>query len=474
MKRWLAFLLLFPLCLTACAPSAEDYLLFTPAPAEGTASAKASESPTPTPTPAETPGDNVLRVLVNDRDMERTHSFMTLVDEVERYRKREGLDPVKLEFTPVQFNNGGNEYYDYAAAAAHFLDTVTLKLLAGDDDFDMFLVSHNTYPHARAQFNGMLRKEYFASMGDLGLAALFDGMLPGVKELCEADGDILLAPLGFRFHGWLLRMEPARRLHINPAVIPGTAVAFTDYLLGIRDELESEQIAYDNGWGISHHIGMYEEQYVNEYMTHGAHTQELWDALVYAVDGLCQSGLLDSEIGEWVSESNIVPYEFPVIYYTDVLIHEYANLIDGSAGHDYGHEQDDTALMPYLRLTEDARIPIESGFFLAVNKGSQNQAPAADYLSTLLSRAFHDYYKDTITYDNHWNIYDSPTLAGSPSNRWYRASLANSSRSQVDAYGYYAVRYIHFADYMRYHNGEITSAEWKAKVDRQLEFLRDE
>ena|GEM_PF-1893944 len=496
MKKLIATLLLLPMCLSACTSKPEDFLLTTPTPGPSESAVAPTSTPggdgketdvAPTPTSdgdgEETDGP-VLRVLSMEYAIDPAFSYdKEIFMHAEYYREQENMGEITLEFVPIsnQIMHSSNEFIDFYGSAAQYFDTIALKLLAGDSDFDMFYIDNLSYLHARAQVNGMLRKEYFVSMETLGLADLFDGMLPGVKNLCTADGATLLAPITFQFSGNLARQLSLQKLGITAGDVPGTAVAFTDFLLGMKAQMEDEKIAYTKDWPIAYFINQYEEQYVNEYMTFGGNTQAMWDALVYAVDGLCTSGLLDSTLGEAISENNIVPYDFPVIYYTDTLLAYNTSFFDGGIYHDELHEQDGTAPLPYVRLTEDAKESIQGGVFLAVNPASENLDLVQEYLSVLLSKDFHKYITDKNGVGNnrmndHWNIYENPALAASPSHQRYLASLQNSTRSQVDITlsGLQVKSFITFSDYLAYHNGTLTSAQWKAKVDRELEFLRDE
>jgi len=380
MKKLLALVLLLSVCLTACAPDVE-VMYFTPTPDPESTEKAYVPSPTPSPTPSATPEESmetaestesediVLRMLVNERDL--TEYQITVFEETALYREHQNMPEIPLEYTEIKHPGDIYEPENLIASFANYYDTIALKLLAGDDDFDMFYISHTSYFYARAQVNAMLNPRYFTSMESLGLAELYDGMLPGVKELCMAEGETLLAPIGFQFTAHRVKQEPLRRLGVSLDDIPGTAVAFTDFLLGLRDKMEAEQIIFSKDWGIRYFINSYEEQYSNEYMSHGTNTQPMWDALVYAIDTLCTSGLLESESGV----ENNVPYDFPAIYYTDALLNWSASLLNGGSSSDSLYETEDTAPIPYIRLTDDAKEPLSSGMFLAVNPNSKIWMP---------------------------------------------------------------------------------------------------
>ena len=472
MKKLLAFLLLFPLCLTACAPSAEDYLLFTPSPPEGDTVAKTSDSPTPTP--AETPGGDVLRVLVADGDTNAFNDSPAFFTALEAYRKREGLSLIALDLMTVQYPGVVNEGYTTPAAASYYLDTLTLKLLSGDDSFDMFLISGNTYANARAQFNGFLRKEYFVSMEKLGLAAMFDGMLPGVKDLCSADEEILLAPFGFILSSHAVRLDSLAKLRTRAGDIPNTAAAFTDYILDRREDMADANLALTALPDAAYFMSWFSEQYVIEYMTHGNNTQAMWDALVDMLERLFTSGLCDFTYGEEVPGGASIPYDNPVPGYTDTLFFD--SYIGINGGSNTGIEAWNVSLLPYLLLTEDARVPINSGAYLAVNPHSKNRALVQDYLASFLDKDFRRGLPAIQSSSECKLIYDDANLHGDPASIWYKNALPQSARGYSGAWwntppGDRVLRYV---DYAAYRDGILTSAEWKAKVDRELEFLRDE
>jgi len=466
MKKLIAFLLMLPLCLTACAPDAE-VIYFTPTP-DPTAAAAAPKTTNPT----EQDGI-VLRVLAAPMDSQSEE--LAVFNKLEKYRSNRKMLPVTFDLTELSTAHITEDYENHPRIAKEYYDTIALKLLAGDDDFDMFFISLYSFNPARGQINSMLRKDYLVSMEQLGLAEMFDSMLPGVKELCSAEGELLLAPIGFRLSTRMLPTDALNRLGITEQDIPRTAGAFTDFLLGIQPEMEAEGIALATGFGADYFMSWFEGQYVDEYMTHGDNTQALWDALLDMLDRLFASGLLAMDYGQWAVNGEHIPYGFPAIAYDTVLFGSGLGLDGG--GNDSALREWGNKMMPQILLTEDAKEPIDYGTYLAVNPHSKNMDAIKEYLETLLSE---DFRRNINPYDetqNHWHIYDVPALQASANFTYYKDELPHSTRGYTNTWQGYGKNdpfLILYADYIEYHNGTLTAAEWKAKVDRALEFLRDE
>ena len=368
-------------------------------------------------------------------------------------------------------------YPNAAGIAASYFDDVALKLLAGDDDFDMFLIGMESYMNATSQFSMMLNKNYFLPMEALGLESLFDSMLPGVKDICTADGAILLAPVRLSYWGVVMQPLVLARLGIVPEDIPRTANAFTDFFLNVRDRLESEEIALFSESHSDFLIRQFEGQYISAYMSHAADTQALWDAMLDTLDKLYGAGLvpLTARVLPDGGAADFAP-AFP---YTTAVFDSFRRitgsgldeeLMPNQSPSDRRMENHVDPVLPHLLLTEDAKAPLYGGVFIAVNPNSKNLDAVRDFLTTILSEDFRHSFN--IEQDL-WELYENADNALRNDYAVYREAVAHSAMSPVFS-RYYRGEYINHTDYAAYRTGTLSAAEWKAKVDRELEFLRDE
>jgi len=476
MKKYLVLFLLLPLCFAACTPAA-DTVLFAPTPGVTDGSAAKNEmelDASGKETDAdEVPEGTVLRVLAAAQDSQPEN--VELFEEVQGYRARRNMPEINLVLSEIATAANVDDRANLPHITSAYYNAIALKLLAGDDDFDMFFISSGTYQSASGQINAMLRKEYIASMESLGLAGLYDDMLPGVKELCMADGEILLAPLGFVLRSWALRQEPFNKLAFSRSDIPGTVQALTDLVLIKRDAMADGGIALTYGTDAEYFMSWFTDQYVAEYMTRGENTQAMWDAYVDMLDRLFASGLTVFDNGASLGNGRTVPYDFPVINYTEMLLFDRVGVNGGGMS---AAEVWDVVLLPSLRLTEDAKEPISSGAFLAVNPNSPNLDMVKAYLTTFLGKEFRlsASMRPVASSSACKIIYDDKALYDNANFLWYKKSLPYTTRGYTDAWWSMQPQdhLMKYADYIAYHDGEITSAQWKAKVDRELEFLRDE
>ena len=463
MKKRLAIPLLLLMCLSACAPSAE-VLYLAPSP-DADATEQAVKD-----TPAPEADENALRLLISTIDAGGLGVELPIADYAQDYRAEHGQTVTPLATTVIGNQFDPDDHLSRPGIAASYFDAVSVKLMSGDADFDMFFIGGSTYIYAENYFNSMLRKDYFASMESLGLAALFDGMLPGVKALCSADGEILLAPIGFGLAMKTMKPSALQKLGITMADIPTTAGAYTDFLLGMKDKMEAEKVALLEFPFASYLFTDYEGQYVTEFMTRGDNLQPMWDALVDTVDRLYHSELCVFEIGEWLDANWTIsmPYDFPYIYHTDTLYAQHSRTLTGSRT-----DITDDPYLPYMLLTEDSKDTLYFGSFFAVNPNSKKLPEVAEFLSTILDKDFRLALNANHPASERWMIYDNPDYEEYPDYRAYKETLPHVTRSFTNLHNANAALFT-FTDYMAYHNGTLTSAEWKAKIDRELEFLRDE
>ena len=385
----------------------------------------------------------------------------------------------EIELSPLTLGPRTN---DISEIAPVYYDTLALKLLAGDDDFDMMFLGGSGYRYNAGQIHAMVKDGYLLSMEALGLAHLYDDMLPGVKELCVADGKILLAPVGFTFDG--LGVERAvynefgSRLNLVPEDIPRTLPAFTDYLLNRRAGFVSSGVALWEDYAAKNLMKWFENQYITAFMEHADNTQTMWDAMLDSLDRLYASELMAFELEDYPFFTNdvFVPYKGTVIDHARALLLPGHTMVNGfGATREFAADEKQGSFIPRPLLAEGAQHSISEGLFIAVNPRSKNLDGVKAYLETILSKDFRAYTEKDEYMSNasgSWVIYDDPQFAAYDRYEIYKELLANSTHSYFGTYT--AERCILYSDYSAYREGRLSSADWKAKVDRELEFLRDE
>ena len=413
---------------------------------------------------AKLPGAKQLKVATNALD---GASPSRIFNYLKNYFVETGAQEYELSSVTL-----GPRTNDMSAIAPEYYDALALKLLAGDDDFDMFFLGGQNYWLAANQINGMLKNGYLLSMEDLGLAHLYDDMLPGVKELCTADGAILLAPISFAFDGYSVNKEALSLLNLRVDTLPHTAAAFTDTVLDRKAAFTQAGVALYEDRAASRVMRWYERQYVTVFMENEADTQVAWDAMLYALDGLFASGLMAFEIEDFAPDSVPEPYKGSIIDYTKSLFSRGFNLVTGSGMPLTAAADNPSVFMPYPKLTDGAKNHIWEGLFLAVNPRSKNLDDVKVYLETILSRAFRQSTYNGGAGSCPWLIYDEPEFTEHSDYHVYTNMLANSTRGYIGAAD--ETQYIAYADYMAYRDGKLSASEWKVRVDRELEFLRDE
>jgi len=388
---------------------------------------------------------------------------------IERYcssQNRQGftLVPTFLGDSPTGIEVAGND------AMYTYMDTVAKKLLAGDDDFDLFFIGGRSYKAIQTHLNGMVKNGYLYPLNELGLAPLFDEMLPGVKGLCsDENGQILLVPVSLDFDKLELNPDILQAIGVTPDDIPRAAAEFIEFVDTYSDAITDAEYIMFNEAGTFNMYRAAEHQYVAQYYENEGNTQEMWDMFTALLKTI--------EAHTTDASGRNVP---------DLFFNRYnTNGIFGMRTKWNYLEGDSTRYMPTVPvplLTEDAKYPLYESIFIGVNPNSKNLDAVAEFLNTYLSREYIDYALEQSQMLKSWDefnksgsevhvwtaLYDLPQLDPElyPAFVYYKEMLQNATR------GYPG--YISFRMFDEFMAGEVSSEAWKQDADRELEFLRDE
>ena len=358
------------------------------------------------------------------------------------------LDPVFLGVTST---------YTYSDADFQsYHDTLAKKLLAGDDDFDIFLLGGSGYSQSVELINGVIESPYLRPLDDMGLNALFDAMLPGIKELCMVDGKLVLAPLSIQTTRTTVDKNLFAEAGLAWDKLPQTAGELASYLNTNAGKFAGvEGMMLDGGadWDARRALT---RQYTEQYFTDESKTQAAWDALLRLTD--CLAAHAGEKFGS---------------YGETAIRLGFTNTVHGNG------PDNQYVFLPMTRLTADSKIPIGEGLFIGVNPNSKNLEAVTELLRTVLSR---EYFEFAIAeekppakfgiFNAYLNVgsalYDIPAMdaATYPSFAAYKESLTYATRGRSNAFD--------VDNWLAFLDGEITAADLKARIDRDLEFLRDE
>ena len=424
-----------------------------------------------------------LTILANmaDKDIypyfQRWYSGFEFLD---HYYKEYKLPPIAL--TPKFYGDVKGDIVYPEAVTAPYYQTLVKKLLAGDDDFDLFFIGGEYYEYCLEYLNGMIDNRYLKPLDNLGLAPLYDDMLPGVKELCSANGQIVLVPMKMDFTGHWTNYNMLRALgldiHDTPQTIDELIAFFPQY----------EQAAKDYGAGLyydrSGALRTLSMQYAVAFHESDPKADEMWDTLIRFADSLDRY--------ERVRQ----PDEGYLAAARTLFKMSDRNMVVGNKAYDdytlehTGIQQNDAYCSTKAPLlTADSTRPLSSAMFVGVNPNSKNFELVAEFLDIYLSKSYHDYrVTQTLsgakinvtdqTTDAYYSdfgstrlqavFYDVPSLPREdyPIFAWYKEMLPEAVR------GYPGMA--DGTDIYDYKEGTLSAADWKAKFDRMLEFLRDE
>ena len=134
---------------------------------------------------------------------------------------------------------------------SEFPDKLNAKMLAGDRDYDLVILGTQT-DYVAEELGAIIRyRQYVDLYGDAELKSNLDEMIPGAKEILEADGRLVALPLEFLCRIPGIDMQAARKLNLNVDA-NGIQNAFTtEDVREIADALknQTEYAILSNGTG---------------------------------------------------------------------------------------------------------------------------------------------------------------------------------------------------------------------------------
>jgi len=362
-----------------------------------------------------------------------------------------GLNPIFL----------GAEQIPNADSVAHadllsYHDALAKKLLAGDDDFDIFLLGGSNYNFNLPLINSVIESDYIRPLDGLGLEPFYDAMLPGIKELCTVNGKLVLVPVHLGLPALSISKDIMAEAGLRPNGVPRTAVDFASYLDNQKEKFTDLPYMMVGNYIVSDMLNMMMRQYAIQFFENESQTQAAWDALIRLLDACLANAGTDVE------------------KYGNTAI---SALLYGTV---IGAGPDGPKLIhPQPLLTPDAKYPLAEAMFIGVNPNSKNLDAVAEFLRVFLRRDYYEFaaeqekfpakFDKILAYQNVGTaLYDIPVLdaATYPDFAVYKEMLANASRGVPSDWDYQ-----NLADYI---DGTLSAAEWKELVDRELEFLRDE
>ena len=401
-----------------------------------------------------------------------------VLDYIERYcasQNQQGftLVPTFLGEDPYQ------ERADDSIPAQAYFDTVAKKLLAGDDDFDLFFIGGNSsYSHSLSFLNGAIKNGYLYPLNELGLEPLFDEMLPGIKNLSSANGQILLVPISLDFTGFMLEPEVLQALGITADDFPHTAAEFITFMDTYSEAISDAGYVMLEPYGASSMRAMTQAQYVTQFNENESGTQEMWDIRMKLLEACyAYQDTIDGDTMA-VYEQFSGTLALCADTYGRNMVFGMRQKWDYMNSRSWKYRPQ----VPVPLLTEDAKYPLESSIFIGVNPNSKNLDAVAEFLSIYLSREYIDYALEEsqmlksaddfkLSGGNKMittALYDLPQLDPElyPTFVYYKEMLQNATR------GY--PRHLDYPQFEDFLAGNLSGEEWKKIVDRELEFLRDE
>jgi len=396
-----------------------------------------------------------IRILTDSQSLFNEYTSTNYLDYIEKYMRDVLGVSIKLEQVQISADYMGN--YEYQ-------DKLAGKLLAGDSTFDMFLLCPSQ--------DSLRNKAYFQSFEDYDVARHFDAMLPGVRELCEIDGQLSLIPLTLEVPALQIHMDMAAAAGIDYTEIPGTANEFLDFMEANRENLTDAGVfVYEDSlyWLAQ----WYMPTYVIEFMEKREGDGRTFYDMLSVLDQIQEQGLFKIINDENGYENTLLP--------SQMLVRGKFGLVGASSP--TFHMGIDNISLP--KLYADAPVPLDrASKFLGVNPLSKNAEIVQLITETLVDIEFQRYVhteagsferkENLVQYNGEYScnniLYDYPEYADSRNFGLYKEALAHSA--------WYNVHMWRGSDsneaFVKYYNGEITAEAFKAIVDRELEFLRDE
>ena len=371
------------------------------------------------------------------------------------------LETIRIE--QIKYGYPYDRYADMFENMTEYYRILTKKLLSGDDDFDIFVIGGRFVGYMPEYIYNIAESGYCVTMEELGLAPLFDDMLPGIKEICSANGEIVFAPVRVELAGMMVSKPIMNILGLTPEDIPRDSDEFIAFVEKHYDAVTNAGYSMFGDFTLTMDVATL-SQYGTAFFEKDEHAQDIWDALIR----------LNECAKKYSSDITSFNYRNPnVMFSFQAAGWQFNEMVFG------GRLDSDFYNLPVPLLTEYAKYPLATPVFIGVNPRSKNLDVVKEYLSALLSESFHEYM---ITESQRLNatdanprkykhiqmcLYDVPGVDDTvfPSFSRYKEMLTNASRWYP---GHYDLMNVPF------HRSEITAEEWKTIVDRELEFMRDE
>ena len=338
------------------------------------------------------------------------------------------------------------------------------KLAAGDDDFDLFFLGGTQYAPNLVILNGIIADGLLQPLDELGLAPLYDDMLPGIQELCSANGRILLAPVQLDFHTLSVCHRVYRDLGYAVEDMPRTTDELAAFFQANLAAVEAMDYSMYFGAGDSL-LNAVSAQYAVVYNENPESAPAAWDAFLRFLN--------ESEKYWNRSDSyNYVNRNLPLFHIRERGLVVGGRIIPDVPGGYYA--SDYYMRMPVPQLVENTKHPLASSLFIGVNPNSKNLALVTEFLRVYLSKQYHD-YRAAQADASGWGFralsavfYDLPRLnpAEFPTFPIYKTLLQNATR------GYPGM--LTYRDQEAYLKGWLTGESWRERFDQELAYYRNE
>ena len=390
-----------------------------------------------------------IRILTDNTLLSSPMATPRFLNYIEEYMRDVVGTPIKIEPVQITADQMHNDGYQ---------DKLAGKLLAGDSTFDFFLIGPS-------QFN-LRNKAYFQSLEGYDVARHLDAMLPGVRELCEIDGQLSLIPISLEVDALHIHTDTAAAVGIDYTEFPNTINEFLDFL-------EANRAGFTEAGVFMHQANLYWiaqwflPTYVIEFMEKREGTGQTFYDMLSVLDRIQDIGLFEitdggSRYGELNSSQAIVRLEVSLRGALDP---------DMSMMWDY---------IPIPKLRADASVPIGRGSeFLGVNPLSKNAEIVQLIAETLVDIDFQRYVHTAcgeLFREEKFDVacleilYDYPEFADNRVFRLYKDRLADTAWYSIHMMPGWELGQM-LDSYVK---GEITAEAFRADFDRWLEFLRDE
>ena len=257
-----------------------------------------------------------------------------------------------------------------------YMNTMAKKLLAGDDDFDLFIV--------HTSMHELFKDQYYGSFSAYpALANRFDLMLSGIKELCSIKGNLCLFPEYISFD----------MIQCNDALISGNySIPETfDKMLSFKDEIKNSLVNSSS---------VFMSDYFNHALVVPWFTQ-------YASNYMAGNINIDNKnLLRFLVSTSLSLLQDPSIYIGSDNVDSYIKIIK-SSGYYEGIQNDGVSIYPLPKVDDSFKYNADASY-IAINPNSKNKQLAANflaYLNDFNAEMGSILYKNT-TVDNHFHEHD--------------------------------------------------------------------